>query len=110
MAKHSVGIRELSHSVSAVVSEVERTGEPVVITRHGHPAAAIFPVSGDRLQALILQLIPHLVRDGFARADEDLAAGRTYALEDVLAELDRLDSEESGVADEDPQQRAAPVG
>lgn len=92
MATHSVGIRELSQSVSAVVAQVERTGEPVVITRHGHPAAAIFPVPGDRLQALTLELVPHLVRGGFKRADEDLAAGRTYSLDDVLAELDRIES------------------
>jgi prevent-host-death family protein len=92
MAKRLVGMRELSHSVSAVVSEVERTGEPVVITRHGRPAAAIFPVAGERLQALLVELIPHLVEGGFSRADQDLAAGRTYALDDVLEELDRQES------------------
>lgn len=40
-----VGILEAKTGLSGLVAEVERTGEEIVLTRHGRAAAKIVPVS-----------------------------------------------------------------
>ncbi len=85
-----VGVRELGRKVSKVIGTVERTGEPVIVTRHGKPTVAVLPLDAKRLEALTIAAAPKLAQD-MARADEDLAAGRTKPLDEVLAELDAED-------------------
>ncbi|MDZ4370144.1 MAG: type II toxin-antitoxin system prevent-host-death family antitoxin [Phenylobacterium sp.] len=47
-----VGILEAKTGLSGLVAEVERTGEEIVLTRHGRPAARIVPLrSGDAATA-----------------------------------------------------------
>ncbi len=41
-------IRDLQRRGASIVSGVERTGEPAVITRRGRPVAAVVPI--DRVQ------------------------------------------------------------
>jgi prevent-host-death family protein len=38
-----VGVLEAKTRLSALLDEIERTGEPVVITRHGKPVARLSP-------------------------------------------------------------------
>lgn len=40
-----VGILQAKTSLSALIADVERTGEEIVLTRHGRAAAKIVPVS-----------------------------------------------------------------
>ncbi|MFA4940447.1 type II toxin-antitoxin system Phd/YefM family antitoxin [Brevundimonas sp.] len=40
-----VGILEAKTGLSGLVAEVERTGEGIVLTRHGRAAAKIVPIS-----------------------------------------------------------------
>lgn len=82
-----IGIREFSGKVSKYIDGVERSGKPVIITRHGRPTVAMLRVDGDRLQALAVAAAPRLVED-LEQADADLAAGRSRSLDDLLAELD----------------------
>jgi prevent-host-death family protein len=41
-----VGVLEAKTQLSALLAEIEKTGEPVVITRHGRPIAKIVPPTG----------------------------------------------------------------
>jgi polyribonucleotide nucleotidyltransferase len=86
-----VGVREFSKKVSKYIGEVERSGSPVIITRHGRPAVAVLRLDVDRLQALAAAAAPHLVHD-FEQADADLAAGRSRPLDDLIAELEEEDA------------------
>lgn len=42
---------DAKNSLSALVQEVEETGEGIVITRHGKPAARLVPVEPSRREA-----------------------------------------------------------
>jgi prevent-host-death family protein len=85
----TVGIRELADRASAVVSEVERTGEPAFVTRRGRPVAVVLPINEDDLLDFVLAHAPEYVRD-MREADEAIERGEHGAsLDDVLAALDR---------------------
>ncbi len=43
-APRAVAVRRLRATLRAVVRAVEEGGEPVVLTRHGRPVAALVPV------------------------------------------------------------------
>ncbi len=83
----SVGIRDLGRNASEVVERVERTGEPVIVTRRGRPAAVMVPISAEDLDDYILANAREFV-EGMAAADRELAAGETRPLAAVLADLD----------------------
>jgi prevent-host-death family protein len=38
-----IGVLEAKTQLSALLAEVERTGEPILITRHGRPVARLSP-------------------------------------------------------------------
>ncbi|MCY4068816.1 MAG: type II toxin-antitoxin system prevent-host-death family antitoxin [Acidimicrobiaceae bacterium] len=46
-----VGIRELKQNASAVVARV-RTGETIIVTDRGRPAALLSPIPGSRVEEL----------------------------------------------------------
>jgi prevent-host-death family protein len=50
----TVSIRELQRNASRVVELVAATGQPALVTRHGHPVAALVPVAEHELEACIL--------------------------------------------------------
>lgn len=79
----SVGIRELGRSLSAVIREVRRTGEPTVITERGTPVALISPIDGEALEDFVLANAPAFIA-GMQRADAELAAGETASLDEVI--------------------------
>lgn len=81
-----VGIRELANGLSKYIEMVETTGEPLVITRHGKPIAAMQVLDQERLEALVLATAPQFVQD-FERADRELAEGKTRSTDEVRAEL-----------------------
>jgi antitoxin YefM len=82
-----IGVREFSSKISKYIGEVERSGEAVIVTRHGRPAVAMLPINAERLQALTVVAAPRLVSD-LEQADADIAAGRSRSLDDLIAELD----------------------
>lgn len=69
------------------IDEVERTGQPALVTRHGRPAVAIVALDVAGLENLVLANAPGFVR-AMRRADEELAHGTTRPLSALLAELD----------------------
>lgn len=78
-----VGIRELSRETGKVVEGVHTSGRPTIVTRNGRLVAAIVPIDEDDLEDWVMANAPEFVRS-MADADEDLAAGRTTSLSDLL--------------------------
>jgi prevent-host-death family protein len=81
-----VGVRELGRHASKVISDVRRSGRPVIVTVNGQPAAVVVPLKAEDLEDFVLSYGEQFVRDRLA-ADAELAAGKTVALDDVVAEL-----------------------
>lgn len=83
----SYGIRELARQASRVVDEVEKTGKPAVITRHGRPVAALVAVDEGDLEEWILANAPEFVR-AMKKADQEIAADKKgRPLDEVLSEI-----------------------
>ena len=82
-----VGVRELGRHASRVVSDVRRSGRPVIVTVNGQPAAVVLPLKAEDLEDFVLSYGEQFVRDRLA-ADAELAEGTTSSLDDVVAELD----------------------
>lgn len=90
----SIGIRAFARNVSDVIDGVDRTKEPVVLTKYGKPVAAVIPLSEDDLEDFVLAYSPEIA-DDLAAADKALSAGKTRPLQEVL---DELESEASGAS------------
>lgn len=69
-----VGVRELKNRASRLIEEVE-AGEPVVVTRRGHPAAVIVPV--EEAESLLLSRAEEFVRMRLASDAGETARGAT---------------------------------
>jgi prevent-host-death family protein len=82
-----VGVRELGRHASKVVSDVRRSGRPVIVTVNGQPVAVVVPLKAEDLEDYVLRHGEQFIRDRL-EADAELAAGQTHTLEDVVAELD----------------------
>ena len=66
-----VALHDAKNQLSALISEVEASGEEILITRHGKPAARLGPVTSDRQMSQ---------REAAARArelQEEIAAAGT---------------------------------
>lgn len=83
------GIRDLARQTSQVVDEVEKTGKPALITRHGKPVAALVPVDESELEDWILANAPEFVR-AMRSADREIASGQKgEALDVALARIEK---------------------
>jgi prevent-host-death family protein len=86
-----VGIRELSREISKTLGRLEQDGEPVIITNHGRPVAALVAVDQHNLEDLVLAATPEAARRRRA-ADDAIAAGQGVRLADVSVEAGEADS------------------
>lgn len=80
----TVGIRELARRASAIVRSVRETGEPAIVTDRGRAVGVLYPIDGDALEDYVLANAPEFLTS-LREADEDLAAGRTVSLDQLLA-------------------------
>ncbi len=88
----TVGVRELAQHASAVVADVEKTGQPTLVTRRGRPVAVLLPVNEDDFYDYVLARAPEYVRD-MREADAAIARGELgRPLDEVLSELDVEDA------------------
>ena len=86
----AVTIRELANRTSAVIDEVTRSGRPTIVTRRGHPVAALVPLDEQSLEEAattqVLNLVgrrgalAHLLPRGRSAVDELLAERREEAV------------------------------
>jgi antitoxin (DNA-binding transcriptional repressor) of toxin-antitoxin stability system len=81
-----VGIRELSRDVSGLVERVEN-GELVLIKKHGRYVAAMVRIDPEGLEDFLLGHLPEFI-ESYREAEEDIAAGRTYSLNEIRAEFE----------------------
>lgn len=84
-------IRELSRNASSVIELVTRTRRAVLVTKRGEPVAAVVPLDAADVEDLVLARAPQFLED-LAAGEEDIAAGRTVALHEALAELGAEDA------------------
>ena len=77
-----VGVRELSRGISKTLDQLQRDREPVIITNHGRPVAALVSVDQHNLEDLVLAAAPEAARRRQA-ADDAIAAGQGTRLADV---------------------------
>jgi len=79
----SIPVSDLREDASAVLKRVRKSRDPVIITQKGRAAAVMLSVpSYERAeqQRQILELL--------ARGEKEIAAGKGYDLDEVLAEAD----------------------
>jgi prevent-host-death family protein len=84
----TIGIRDLSRNASRVIDQVSSTGNPMIVTKHGRPVAAVVAVDADALEDFVLATAPEYAADRRA-ADRDLAAGRTRPAAAVIERIRR---------------------
>lgn len=85
------GIRDLARQASHVVSDVEKSRKPALITRHGKPVAALVPVDESELEDWVLANTPGFVR-AMSEADREIAAGKEgKPLDEVLKGIYKTD-------------------
>ena len=82
-----MGIREFARQVSRHVERVEKTGRPLVLTRHGKPVAAVIALDAETLEDFVLAHAPDLAAS-LRDANRELARGETSTLDETLTELD----------------------
>ena len=65
-------------------------GQPVIVTRHGKPTAALIPLSEDNLEDLVCEYSPAL-RRLIAEAEADVRAGRLVSWAEFLEHERRVE-------------------
>jgi prevent-host-death family protein len=86
----TVGVCELANRASAVLEQLEETGRPVLVTRHGRSIAVLSAIDEEAFHDYVLGSAPEFVRDR-SEAEERWVRGEQDGtlLEDVIAEFDR---------------------
>jgi prevent-host-death family protein len=87
MVKHSdtIPVSDLKQDASATLKRVRKSKRPLILTQRGKAAAVLLSVDtyekGEREREILTLL---------ARGKREIAAGKGYDLDDVLAEADAL--------------------
>jgi len=91
----TVGVRDLANHASAVLDGLAEGGQPVIVTRRGHPVAVLSAINAEEFYDYVLAHSPEFVAG--RKAAEERFAGGEYGerLDDVLAELDAEDTPDS---------------
>jgi prevent-host-death family protein len=90
----AVSVRTLLRDASTVFENMERDGEPVLITRRGRPVAALVPVDPEQADALILSAAPEMI-ESRRQAENARAEGRSTPLAEARRRLDAMDAEQA---------------
>ncbi len=77
-------VEELGAAPEAILQQVKKNGQPVVITAQGKPAAVVLDVATFERMVKTINLV-RLV----APAEEDILAGRTRPLDEFMSEFCR---------------------
>jgi prevent-host-death family protein len=81
----TIPVTDLKQDASATLRRVRKSKRPLILTQRGKPAAVLLSVDnyekGER-EREILKLL--------ARGEREIAAGKGYDLDDVLAEANAL--------------------
>jgi prevent-host-death family protein len=87
MTKH-VPIPQASAELTALIAEVEATGQPIILTRDGKPAVQIGPPAPDPDQARRIAVLAQIAanRDALARAHPETAVPLSW--EELKADME----------------------
>jgi prevent-host-death family protein len=101
-----VGLRELSKKTSDVIELLEEDGEPVLITRHGKPIAALTALTEKDVAAYALAVLPDHIqrREDATRA---IAEGDGIPSDELLAEVEAEDAADGIEQDPERAEQAA---
>ena len=83
----TIGVRDLARHASSIISDLEQTREPALITRRGRPVAYMLPVDSEQFEDFVLAHAPQFV-EGMAAADAELVAGETTSLAEARRQLE----------------------
>jgi PHD/YefM family antitoxin component YafN of YafNO toxin-antitoxin module len=83
----TIGVRDLARHASSIISDIEQTKEPALITRRGRPVAYMLPVDSEQFEDFVLAHAPEFV-EGTAAANAELADGETISLAEARRQLD----------------------
>lgn len=78
-----MAIYDAKNQLSNLVAEVEETGEEIVITRHGKPAARLAPVARRPTAAQTRSVLRRIRENADARARANPAEARPSTWEDL---------------------------
>jgi prevent-host-death family protein len=83
-----IALYDVKNNLSALIADIEATGEEIVITRHGAPAARLGPVAKVQTAVERAAVLARIAaeRDAWARAHPQ--AARPVAWEDVKSWLE----------------------
>ena len=84
-----IPITDLRQDAASVLKRVQNTKEPVIITQRGRAAAVMMSTDAYEKAEYDRQLLRLL-----ARGDKEIAVGKGYDLETVMAEADELLAED----------------
>jgi prevent-host-death family protein len=76
-----VGLKEFRRDVSKYAKQAVNGTAKVVVTSHNKPLFVVTPFEDDVYTAAVLEAVAH--------AKADVAAGRVYTHDEVVAELDQ---------------------
>ncbi len=94
-----VGLRELSRDTRQVIEQLQKDGEPVIVTRHGKAVASLTPISDEQqAAALALAVVPEYTRSR-DEGEEAIAAREGKPASQLLAELDAEDAEQNAAVE-----------
>jgi prevent-host-death family protein len=80
-----IAVADLRQDAAAALKRMRDSGEPIVITQRGRAAAVMVSVEAYEASEHERQLLRLL-----AKGDREIAAGKGYDLDAVLADADRL--------------------
>jgi prevent-host-death family protein len=80
-----IPISDLEEDATAVLERLRQSGAPAVITQMGREAAVLIDIESFRRSESEREILAVL-----ARGEQEIAEGKGYDLDEVLAEADRL--------------------
>ncbi len=86
----SIGIRDLQTNPGRVLSDLKDSGESMLVTKNGKPAALLTPIDEDAYEDFILSNAPVFV-EGMRQAEKEFNDGKTISLSDALDEINDAD-------------------
>jgi antitoxin (DNA-binding transcriptional repressor) of toxin-antitoxin stability system len=103
-----VKMRELLRKPKPVFEELERSGEPVVLTRDGEAIAALFPVDREQAAEIAMAALPEFVQSR-DRARNARREGRTASAAEFLQDFESRHGTGGGTPQAPPAPAPVPV-
>lgn len=77
-------MRQLNHDTAGVIEEINASGRPAVITKHGRLVAMITPLEGVQVESMVLSRESELVQSLIEHGEDEIPV---HSQESAAAEL-----------------------